>query len=161
MRIKLSFSTPSYPKANGQVESINKIVIKIIKKRLKKAKGLWVDELPGVLWAYQTTACTSIGETPFSLAYGMEAVIPVEYGILSARYIWLDEDSNRELVNHSLDEIDELHDKAHLRTAFYQKKVAQCYNKNIRVRTFKIGDWVLRRVLQNTKEAGAHKLGPN
>ena len=38
--IKISFSTPRYPKANGQAESINKIVIKIIKNRLKKAKGL-------------------------------------------------------------------------------------------------------------------------
>ena len=50
--IKLSFSTPSYPKANGQVELTNKTVIKIIKKWLKKAKGLWANELPGVLWAY-------------------------------------------------------------------------------------------------------------
>ena len=50
--IKRSFSTPRYPKANGQVESTNKTVIKIIEKWLKKAKGLWADELPGVLWAY-------------------------------------------------------------------------------------------------------------
>ena len=73
----------------------------------------------------------------------------------------LNEDSNRDLLNHSLNAIDELHHKAHFRTALYQQKVAQHYNKNIRVRTFKIGDWVLRRVIQNTKEAGAGKLGPN
>ncbi|KAL5576837.1 hypothetical protein UlMin_018536 [Ulmus minor] len=126
-----------------------------------KKLSLWADELPGVLWAYRTTAKTSTGETPFALAYGTEAVIPVECGIPSARYMWLDEDSNTELLNHSLDAIDELRDKAHLRTALYQQKVAQHYNKNIRVRTFKTGDWVLRRVFQNTKEAGAGKLGPN
>ncbi|KAL5567021.1 hypothetical protein UlMin_030185 [Ulmus minor] len=159
--IQLSFSTPRYPQANGQAESTNKTVINIIKRRLEKAKGLWADELPGVLWAYRTTAKTSTGETPFALAYGTEAVIPVECGIPSARYMWLDEDSNTELLNHSLDAIDELRDKAHLRTALYQQKVAQHYNKNIRVRTFKTGDWVLRRVFQNTKEAGAGKLGPN
>ena len=66
--IKLSFSTPRYPQANGQVESTNMTVINIIKKRLEKAKGLWVDELPSVLWAYRTTAKTYTGETPFSLA---------------------------------------------------------------------------------------------
>ena len=49
---QLSFSTPRYPQANGQAESMNKTVINIIKRRLKKAKGLWADELPGVLWAY-------------------------------------------------------------------------------------------------------------
>ena len=75
--------------------------------------------------------------------------------------MWLDEYSNRELLNHNLNAIDELRDKAHLSTAFYQHKVAQHYNKNIKVRTFKIRDWVLRRVFQNTKKARAGKLGPN
>ena len=115
----------------------------IIKRRLEKAKGLWADELPGMLWAYWTTAKTSTGDTPFSLAYGTEAFIHVECSIPSARYMWLDEDSNRDLLNHSLNAIDELRDKAHHHTALYQQKVAQHYNKNIRVRTFKIGDLVL------------------
>ena len=53
--IKLSFSTPRFPKANVQAKSTNKTVIKIIKKWLKKAKGLWADELPDVLWTYRTT----------------------------------------------------------------------------------------------------------
>ena len=150
-----------YPKANGKAESTKKTVIKIIKKWLKKAKGLWADKLPCVLWAYRTTAKTSTGETPLSLAYVTEAVIPVECVIMSTRYMWLDEDLSRELLNHSLDAIDELRDKAHLRTTLHQQKVDQHYNKNIRLRTFKIGDWVLCRVLQNTKEAGAGKLGPN
>ena len=65
------------------------------------------------------------------------------------------------MLNHNLDTIDELRDKAHLHTALYQQKVAQHYNKNIRVRTFKIRDWVLHRVFQNTKEVGVGKLGPN
>ena len=68
--IKISFSTPRYPQANGQAESTNKTIINIMKRRLEKAKGLWEDKLPGVLWAYRTTAKTSTGETPFSLACG-------------------------------------------------------------------------------------------
>ena len=105
-------------------ESTNMTIIKIIKKWLKKAKSLLVDELPGLLWAYRTTARTSIGETPFSLTYSTEVVIPVERGIPSIRYMWLDEDTNQELLNHNLDVVDELDDKAYLRTAFYQQKVA-------------------------------------
>lgn len=77
-----------------------------------------------MLWTYQTTACNSTGETPFSLTYGTEVIIHVECSIPSVRYMWLDEDSNRELLNHNLDMIDELRDKAHLHTAFYQQKVA-------------------------------------
>ena len=58
-------------------------------------------------------------------------MILVECSIPSARYMWLDGDSNRELLNYNLDAIDELRDKAHLCTAFYQQKVAKHYNKNI------------------------------
>ena len=44
-----------YPQSNGQVEATNKTLLSKLKKRLEKAKGKWVDELPGVLWAYWTT----------------------------------------------------------------------------------------------------------
>ena len=53
-------------------------MLKIIKTRLEGAKGVWLNELPGALWAYRTTVRTPIGETPFKLAYKSEAVIPVE-----------------------------------------------------------------------------------
>ena len=65
------------------------------------------------------------------------------------------------MTSKNLVTINELRDKSCLHTTLYQQKVAQHYNKNIRIRTFKIEDWVLRRVFQNTKEAGAGKLGPN
>ncbi|XP_057803371.1 uncharacterized protein LOC131018675 [Salvia miltiorrhiza] len=74
--IKLSFSTPMYPQANGQAESSNKTIMNTLKKRLEKAKGRWADELPGVLWSYRTTTRTSTGETPFSLAYGVRGSNP-------------------------------------------------------------------------------------
>ena len=54
--------------------------------------------------------------------------------------MWLYEETNQELLNHNFDAIDELCDKSHLRTTYYQQKVAQHYNKNIRVRMLKIGD---------------------
>ena len=58
----------------------NKVIVDGLKKRLDEAKGKWVDELPYVLWAYHTTPRRSIGETPFSMNYGSEAVIPLETG---------------------------------------------------------------------------------
>jgi len=64
---------------------MNRTLLKIIKAQLGKAKGAWPEELPNFLWAHRTTARTSMGETPFSLTYGIEAVIPVEVGITSLR----------------------------------------------------------------------------
>ena len=37
--IKLNYSTPRYPQANGQAESSNKTIINTFKKHIRKAKG--------------------------------------------------------------------------------------------------------------------------
>ena len=47
--IKNHYSSPANPQANGQVEVMNQSLLKIIKTRLKGAKGIWPDELPSVL----------------------------------------------------------------------------------------------------------------
>ena len=43
--------------------------------------------LPFSLHGYRATAHTSTGATPFSLIYGMEAVLPIEVQIPSSRII--------------------------------------------------------------------------
>ena len=63
LRVDLKFCTPAHPQANGQVEAANKVIKKLLKTRLGEKKGAWVNELPGVLWAYWTTHKTATGET--------------------------------------------------------------------------------------------------
>ena len=82
--IKNKYSTPAYPQSNNQVEATNKAIVNGLKKRLEGTKCRWADELPNVLWVYQTTPRRSTGETPFSLTYGVEAVIPTEVDLCSA-----------------------------------------------------------------------------
>ena len=72
------YFTSAYPQGNGQVETVNKVIVNGLKKRLDNAKGKWVEELPHVLWIYQTMPRRSTGETPFSMTYGAETVIPLE-----------------------------------------------------------------------------------
>ena len=43
------YSTPAYPQGNGQAESVNKVIVSGLKKRLDDVKGKWVEELPHVL----------------------------------------------------------------------------------------------------------------
>ncbi|RVW92740.1 Pro-Pol polyprotein [Vitis vinifera] len=85
LNIRNSYSTPRYPQSNGQAEATNKTLITALKKRLEQAKGKWVEKLPGVLWAYRTTPGWPTGNTPFALAYGMDAVIPTEIGLPTIR----------------------------------------------------------------------------
>ncbi|GJW32086.1 reverse transcriptase domain-containing protein [Tanacetum coccineum] len=44
-----------------------------------------IEELPHVLWAHRTMIKSSNEETPFSLTYGTEAVIPAEIGMPTLR----------------------------------------------------------------------------
>jgi len=80
----------------------------VIKTQLKGAKGIWSDELPGFLWAYQKMAHTSTRETPFCLAFGSEAVILVEVGLTSYRISHHNEERNEEGMRLQLDLLDEV-----------------------------------------------------
>ena len=53
--IKNKYSTPTYPQSNDQVKTINKAIVNSLKKRMEGTKGRWAEELPNVLWVYQTT----------------------------------------------------------------------------------------------------------
>ena len=96
--IRNHYSSPAYPQANRQVEVTNRSLFKIIKTRLKGASGIWLEELPSILWAYRTTERTLTGETPFQLTYGSEVVIPAEVGLTSYRVDNHDERKNDETM---------------------------------------------------------------
>jgi hypothetical protein len=64
---------------------MNKTIFKILKRKLGNKKEDWTDDLPEVLWAYQTTKRTPTKETPYALAFRTEAIIPVELGSGSLR----------------------------------------------------------------------------
>ena len=87
---------------------MNRPLLKIIKTRLKGAKGIWPNELLSVLWAYRTTARTPTRKTPFRLAYGTEAVIPAEVGLTSYWVESYDEDKKKEAIRLQLDLVDEV-----------------------------------------------------
>ena len=87
---------------------MNRSLLKIIKTRLKGTKGIWPKELPSILWVYRTTARTPIGETPFRLTYGSEAVIPTEIGLTSYKVDNHDERKNNEAIRLQLDLVDEV-----------------------------------------------------
>ena len=74
------------PQTNGQVESANRILLRRLKRRLEKAKGTWAKKVPRIVWAYHTTPQSSTKETPFSLVYGSDAMIPVEIDESSPRF---------------------------------------------------------------------------
>ncbi|GJS51279.1 RNA-directed DNA polymerase, eukaryota [Tanacetum coccineum] len=62
----------------------------------------WMGELSHVLWAHRTMIKSSNGETPFSLTYGTEAVIPAEIGMPTLRNAEIDLIKNDESLEINL-----------------------------------------------------------
>ncbi|KAI5343733.1 hypothetical protein L3X38_011609 [Prunus dulcis] len=161
LKINLFFASPAHPQSNGQVEAINKIVKKLLKRHLDKAKGAWPEKLPEALWAIRTSYRTSTGETPFSLAFGSEAVVPVEIGEPSYRTETFAPKQNEEALSLSLDLLEEHRAQANLRNEAYKQRVSRYYDSRVRPRSFRIGDWVMRKVSLATKDTteGTLELG--
>ena len=97
--------------------------MKGLKKRLDDAKGKWIEELPHILWTYRTTPRKSTGETPFSMTYGVEAIILLENGFPTMRTSTFTSDGNDELLKKSLDLVEERRENTMVQLAYYQHKL--------------------------------------
>ena len=161
MRIINRYSTLAYPQGNGQFEAVNKVIANGLKKRLDDAKRRWIEELPHVLWTYQTTPKRSTEETLFSMSYGAEAVIPLETGFTTLRTQTFNPNDNNRLLERSLDLIKERRENAMVQLAYYQHKLKQGYDARVKLRPLEPGDLVLRKVLGTAKNPTWGKLGPN
>ena len=159
--IRNEYSTTAYPQRNEQAKTTNKVIVSGLKKRLDGAKGKWVDELPHVLWTYHTTPRRSTGETPFSMTYGLKAVIPFESGFPTLRTDQFNVEKNNHLLLNSLDVVEERGEVTMVKMAYYQQKLKQRYDKGVRARPLAPGDLVLRKVVGTAKNPTWGKLGLN
>ncbi|XP_076931512.1 uncharacterized protein LOC143596659 [Bidens hawaiensis] len=102
----------------------------------------WVDELPYVLWAFRPQRNSSNSETPFSLTYGTEAMIPAEIWIPSARVLLIDDNDYELRLN--LDLLEERRELASIREHNYKRQLHKYYNSQVQKCEFDAGDFVFR-----------------
>ena len=159
--IKNYYSSPAHPQSNGQAEVTIRTLKAALKTKLEDLKGSWVEYLPEVLWAYRTTQKSATRETPFALAFGTEAVAPVEVGIKSPRVELASEEQNDEALRLNLELLDEKREQVQQRTEEYQRKTARYYNQRVKPISYVPGDLVLKKLLPARKNPAHGKLGPN
>ncbi|GJV56418.1 reverse transcriptase domain-containing protein [Tanacetum coccineum] len=114
LNITQRFTSVKHPQSNGLVERENWSLGEGIKARLGEGNKNWVEELPHVLWAHRTMIKSCHGDTPFSLTYGTEAVIPAKIRMPTYR------------------------------TAAAKMKMTKYYNARVRDVAFRPGDFVYR-----------------
>ena len=70
----------------------------------------------------------STRETPFSLTYRAEAVIPAEVNLCSARVDGFDPTQNELMMEESLDLLEEYQEAVIIQLVKYQQKLTRRYN---------------------------------
>src|ERR1041385_5414148 len=148
--IKLLNSSPYYAQANGQAESSNKILIKLIKKKIEDNPRRWHELLSEALWAHRISRHGATKVTPYEIVYGQEFVLPVEVNLNALRIAKQNDLSAVDFYNLMMDNIDEVTDKrlAALKAIEKDKlRVARAYNKKVKLKNFQIGDVVWEVIL--------------
>ncbi|GAU38952.1 hypothetical protein TSUD_363910 [Trifolium subterraneum] len=142
-------SSPYRPQMNGAVEAANKNIKKIVQKMVVTYKD-WHEMLPFALHGYRTSVRTSTGATPFSLVYGMEAVLPVEVEIPSMRVLMEAELTEAEWCQSRYDQLNLIEEKrltALCHGQLYQRRMKHAFDKKVRPRELREGDLVLKKIL--------------
>ena len=93
------------------------------------------------------------------MAYGTEAVIPLEVGIPGIRTQGVENGNNDVLLARDLDLLEERREKAAIQLAAYQQQLARAYNKKVNPREFQVGDLVLRKVVGTPGRASLAQTG--
>jgi hypothetical protein len=139
MKIKLLNSSPYYAQANGQAEVSNKVLIKIIKKRIKDNPERWHEKLSEALWAHRTSRYGATKVTPFERVYGQEAVLPIEVSLQNLRITGQDSLSAKEYTEVMMDKVYEAPEsrlKALEEIEKEKVKIAKAYNKCVVEKSF-------------------------
>jgi transposase InsO family protein len=108
LKIKLLSSAPYYAQANGQVESSNKTLIKLIKKKIEENPKRWHGVLLEALWAHRISKHSATKVTPFELVYGHETVLPVKVNLDALRIAQQNELSAVDYHNSMIDRLDKV-----------------------------------------------------
>ena len=95
------------------------------------------------------------------MAFGIEAVAPVEVGLESPRVKFVSTERNEETLCLNLDLLEEKREQALKRVEDYQRKTARYYDRKVRPNSFKPGNLVLKKLLPARKDPTHRKLGPN
>ena len=76
----------------------------------------------------------------------------MEVGLTSLRVKTYEGQKNQQELNNNLDLIDDVREEAMKRIAKHKEALAKYYNRKVKVRRFNIGDLVLRKISQATKD---------
>jgi transposase InsO family protein len=142
-------SLAAHPHMNRQVERANRLILQEMKTRMfhdLEARCInWHKELPSVLWALRTNVNRATRDTSFNLVYGVDAVLPPEIYLESARVAHFNAEDQVEARELDSNLLEERRNTTLANVRKYQESLKRYNNKSVVQRELSIGDLVLKK----------------
>jgi hypothetical protein len=110
--ISIDYASVAHPKANGQVERVNGLILAGLKPRLYEEledyDSKWIEELPKAVWGLRTQISRATGYSSFFLVYGSEAVLPADLIWTSPKIVQYEEGEAKHTRRLELDSTEEV-----------------------------------------------------
>jgi transposase InsO family protein len=161
--IKIQYASVAHPQSNGQVERANGLLLQGLKprifNRLKPYAAKWIKELPSVLWALRTNPSRATGQSPFTLVYGSEVMLPTEVENRSFRVQHFQEQQSEDNRAMDLDQLEEIRDAAVIQLAKYQQAMRRYHARNMRKEASQLGISSCARYKQQKTDTSCRLYG--
>lgn len=151
LEVKKTRTTPLHPRSDGMVERMNKTVNDMLSKYIKPHQRDWDDYLDYIMMVYNSTPHQSTGITPHHLVYGEEMRTPLDLMTEKLKDNGVPEES--QMATEYADQLEENLRKAHRfareNLGVEAKRQKSVYDRNVRSKTYKVGDLVYRNQKKN------------
>jgi hypothetical protein len=134
--IQIKYASVAHPRANGQVERANGMILEALKKKVfdknEKFARKWIRKLSYVVWSLRTQPSRALhGNTPFFMVYGSKAVLPTDLRFGAPRLVF---ENIAEAEATRLEDIDVLEEErlnTVIQSARYQQTLRRYHDKAI------------------------------
>jgi hypothetical protein len=124
------------------------MVLDALKKRLhdfaNSKGGKWIKELPNALWGLRTQPSKPTGQSPYFLVYGSEAILPADVNSPAVEHY--DEGVSEDSRRVDIDNLEKARCASLVQSARYLEGIRRYHDRNIKERSFNVGDLVLCRI---------------